>query len=240
RRPDARVHAAGAAQDLGGDRQDRALHHPRHQGGHLPGGPPGGLHAPAGQRQDVRGGGPGQAPGPPRQAGSALRGVRGPDLERHRGGGPASAAGGGTSMTKASSSPLSPAPPPRGGRVWVQAAPEVRSEAAEAVVLSIPGKPGALRRLEPYLIGGGAVALVLLIWQAVAAARLVPSLFLPGPLDIAGAEVEVFRGPAIWVVLATRGVGLGAGFALAMLAGLPTGLLMGWFRRVNHALDPFI
>jgi NitT/TauT family transport system permease protein len=110
----------------------------------------------------------------------------------------------------------------------------------DAARISVPGQPSVLRRFEPYLFGGGAVALVLVFWQAVAGVRLVPALFLPGPLDIAGAEVEIFRSPDIWVDLATSGAELGAGFALAILAGLPIGLFMGWFRRVNHALDPFV
>jgi NitT/TauT family transport system permease protein len=122
--------------------------------------------------------------------------------------------------------------------VVIEAEAQVPTETAER--FRIPGRPSALRRYEPYLIGGAAVAVVLLVWQSVAGARLVPSLFLPGPYDIASAEVEIFRSPDIWVDLATSGTELGAGFALAILAGLPIGLLMGWYRRLNHALDPFI
>src|SRR5438105_3941624 len=50
--------------------------------------------------------------------------------------------------------------------------------------LRIPGRPSRLSRHEPLLIGGSAVIVVLAIWQAVASARVLPPLFLPGPLDI--------------------------------------------------------
>jgi ABC-type nitrate/sulfonate/bicarbonate transport system permease component len=123
----------------------------------------------------------------------------------------------------------------------IEAEPEVRRlETTGAARLSIPGQPSAWRRYEPYLIGTGAVALALAAWQAVASAQLVQPLFLPGPYDIANAEVSIFRSPDIWLDLGTSGAELGAGFGLAILAGLPTGLLMGWYRRLNHALDPFI
>jgi len=122
----------------------------------------------------------------------------------------------------------------------VEARPEVIRADDTAPPLSIAGKPSAWRRYEPYLIGVAAVALALAVWQAVASAQLVQPLFLPGPYDIANAEVSIFRSPDIWLDLGTSGVELGAGYGLAILAGLPIGLLMGWYRRFNHALDPFI
>ena len=76
----------------------------------------------------------------------------------------------------------------------VEVEPQVRTGAEEAARLRIPGRPGAWRRYEPFVIGGVAVALVLAAWQAVAAAQFVPSLFLPGPYDIAGSTWR----PAAW------------------------------------------
>ena len=53
----------------------------------------------------------------------------------------------------------------------------------------IPGQPGAWRRYEGLLIGALAVLIFVSIWQFVAwpTHRLMPELFLPGPIDIANA-----------------------------------------------------
>jgi NitT/TauT family transport system permease protein len=106
--------------------------------------------------------------------------------------------------------------------------------------LRIPGRPSRLKRYEPTLIGTTSVVLVLVIWQAVASAQLVKELFLPGPLAIIDAFVLLFRQGAIWNDIWVSGQEVVYGFALAVVTGLPLGLLMGWYRRVNYALDPFV
>ena len=95
-------------------------------------------------------------------------------------------------------------------------------------------------RYEPALIGAASVVAVLAIWQAVALARLVPELFLPGPLDIARALATYATSEDFAIDLATSGQELAMGYFLAILVALPLGLLMGWYRRLHHALDPFI
>jgi NitT/TauT family transport system permease protein len=97
-----------------------------------------------------------------------------------------------------------------------------------------------LRRYEPALFGVGSVLLFLIVWQAVASARLVPPLFLPGPLDIVDAFVVLFAQGQIWNDIWVSGQELLYGYGLAVLIALPLGLLMGWYRRLNYALDPFI
>jgi NitT/TauT family transport system permease protein len=116
---------------------------------------------------------------------------------------------------------------------------------ASRTELRIPARsPSAnrsrLRRYEPALIGIGSVLLFLIVWQAVASARLVPPLFLPGPLDIVDAFVVLFGQGQIWNDIWVSGQELLYGYGLAVLIALPLGLLMGWYRRLNYALDPFI
>lgn len=95
-------------------------------------------------------------------------------------------------------------------------------------------------RHESQIIGTAAVVVFLVLWQAEAWARLVPELFLPGPIDVARAMVALFQNEPMATHIATSGQEFGIGFALAILIGLPIGLLMGWYRRVHHALDPFV
>jgi NitT/TauT family transport system permease protein len=101
-------------------------------------------------------------------------------------------------------------------------------------------RPGRLRRWEPLLWGGGSIVVFLAAWQLVASAQLVPPLFLPAPTDIAGAAVQMFQDPTIWIDLQTSGQEFLLGYGLAVVVGLPLGLLTGRYRRVAWALDPFI
>jgi NitT/TauT family transport system permease protein len=106
--------------------------------------------------------------------------------------------------------------------------------------MRIPSRPGRLRRHEPTLIGVSSVLMFLIVWQAVASARLVPPLFLPGPLDIVDAFVVLFAQGEIWNDILVSGQELVYGYALAVLVALPLGLMMGWYRRLDYALDPFV
>jgi NitT/TauT family transport system permease protein len=118
-------------------------------------------------------------------------------------------------------------------------APAAQGDAGRAD-LRIPGQPGFLRRHEPTLIGVGSVLLFLIVWQAVASARLIPPLFLPGPLDIVDAFVALFAQGEIWNDIWVSGQEVVVGYGLAALIALPLGLLMGWYRRLNYAFDPFV
>jgi ABC-type nitrate/sulfonate/bicarbonate transport system permease component len=104
----------------------------------------------------------------------------------------------------------------------------------------IPGQPGPIARYERLLLGLGSVAIFVAIWQAVASARVVPPLFLPGPFDIWNALVAYVKDGSIWPDLAVSGEELAYGFGLSIVVGLPLGLLTGWYRRMNMALDPFV
>jgi NitT/TauT family transport system permease protein len=104
----------------------------------------------------------------------------------------------------------------------------------------IPAQPPWFARWEGLLFGSGAVLIFLAIWQAISSARLVPPLFLPGPFAIWEALVAYVADGSIWTDLAASGMELIYGYGLAIIVALPIGLLMGWYRRVNMALDPFV
>jgi len=101
-------------------------------------------------------------------------------------------------------------------------------------------RPHGWRRYESTIIGTTTVVLFLVIWQAVAFVRLVPALFLPGPLDTLNALVGLVRAGTIWRDLGVSGEELLIGYGLSILAGLPLGILIGWYRRMSYAADPFI
>ncbi|GAC1698100.1 MAG: ABC transporter permease [Candidatus Limnocylindrales bacterium] len=101
-------------------------------------------------------------------------------------------------------------------------------------------RPSRMKQYEPLVIGTISVVVVLVIWQLVANARYFPVLFLPGPIDIAEAFVKLFHDGEIWIDMATSGQELVIGYLMAIVVGLLVGLLMGWYTRVQYALDPFV
>ena len=112
--------------------------------------------------------------------------------------------------------------------------------APEVPAVRIPGQPGPLARYEGFVIGSAAVLVFLVVWQLAALRRVVPELFLPGPLDIANAFAAYLARGQIWPDMWVSGQELIYGFALSIVIGLPLGMLMGWYRRLNQALDPFV
>jgi NitT/TauT family transport system permease protein len=112
--------------------------------------------------------------------------------------------------------------------------------APEVPAVRVPGQPGPLARYEGFLIGSVAVLVFLVVWQLAAFRRVVPELFLPGPLDIANAFAAYIARGQIWPDMWVSGQELIYGFALSIVIGLPLGMLMGWYRRLNQALDPFV
>jgi ABC-type nitrate/sulfonate/bicarbonate transport system permease component len=106
--------------------------------------------------------------------------------------------------------------------------------------IRIPGQPGRWARYESLLVGSAAVLVFVVVWQLVAFRRIVPELFLPGPIDIAGAFASYIAKGSIWPDMWISGQELLLGFALSIVVGLPLGILMGWYRHLNQALDPFV
>ncbi len=103
-------------------------------------------------------------------------------------------------------------------------------------------RPTRWRRYEPMAIGTATVVAFLAVWQGVANAGIFPPLFLPGPIAIGDALIELFTDPRgeIWLDIATSAEEIALGYGLAILIGLTLGLLMGWYTRFQYALDPFV
>jgi len=119
--------------------------------------------------------------------------------------------------------------------VGVAAFPDVRSRPQR-----IPGQPTRLSRYQALIIGALSVFAFFAVWQGVASAKLVSPLFLPGPIDIFKAYQELLQGGKLWYDMWVSGEELMLGYVLAVVCALPLGLLMGWYRRLNYVLDPYI
>ena len=80
------------------------------------------------------------------------------------------------------------------------------------------------------------------IWTLIAWSGLVQKQFLPTPFEVYDKFVELTQTPFVGYTLQQHlwsSFGrFGAGFGLAVLIGVPLGLLMGWFRWLDDMVTP--
>lgn len=93
---------------------------------------------------------------------------------------------------------------------------------------------------EQRLIGVVSVVVVLVLWEVAALLRVKPKLIFPGPFDVLDAFKSLYKAGNLWVDLGTSAQELLVGLGLAVACGLPLGLLIGWYKRVAWALNPFV
>ena len=103
--------------------------------------------------------------------------------------------------------------------------------------------------LQPKLESGRFLALTALggvsflaLWSAAAMAGLTSREFLPAPWDVvarfAQLVVKPFAGYTLFEHLLSSFQRFGLGFVLAVLVGIPLGLLMAWFAWVDRLVSP--
>jgi taurine transport system permease protein len=105
-------------------------------------------------------------------------------------------------------------------------------------------RPRSLSRLVSLAIAVSVVAALIALWWVIAAVEVVPRLFVPHPIDVVRALVEVategYRGGTLWFHLRDSLMRVFTGFALAVMTAVPLGLAMGHNRWVYAALDPIL
>lgn len=89
-----------------------------------------------------------------------------------------------------------------------------------------------------WVLRSGSIVVVIAAWQLVGSS--INPIFLSTPGAIAAAFVQVI---ADGELIKALGISVGvvfAGFALAMLVGVPIGLMMGWFQTFEYLIDPYV
>lgn len=80
------------------------------------------------------------------------------------------------------------------------------------------------------------------IWSIVAVSGLMPKQFIPAPWEVVMKFAQLTQAPFVGYTIQTHLVSsLGRyllGFGLAVLIGVPLGLLMGWFRWLDDVVTP--
>jgi len=80
------------------------------------------------------------------------------------------------------------------------------------------------------------------LWTAIAWSGLVRPQFLPTPLAVLEKFIDLTRNPFVGYTLQQHLLSsfgrFFAGFALAAIVGIPLGLMMGWYRWLDHVVTP--
>jgi len=92
-----------------------------------------------------------------------------------------------------------------------------------------------------FVLGTASVIGFILLWQLLLT-YIIPfnSFFITKPSLIAVAAKDLVSSGKLWHDLAVSSKAFVWGFTAAVLIGIPFGLVMGWRRRVEYALDPFL
>jgi NitT/TauT family transport system permease protein len=95
-------------------------------------------------------------------------------------------------------------------------------------------RPNLLVRLRPYAF----ILALLLLWQFAASRQEVR--LLPGPLAVLGGIAELAQRGLLLKYIVASLFRVTWGYVTAALLAIPTGLLIGWYRRADMALNPLI
>jgi ABC-type nitrate/sulfonate/bicarbonate transport system permease component len=98
----------------------------------------------------------------------------------------------------------------------------------------------AWARHEHALIGTVSIGLFLAFWEASVAYQWVNPLFTSAPSRILNTGYAMFADGSIYPHIAVSAYEFAVGYGIAVLIGVPLGILMGWYGRVNAVLDPFV
>jgi len=92
---------------------------------------------------------------------------------------------------------------------------------------------------EQVLLGWGMLLIFLALWELAPALGWVKPLFSSSPSRIWVAGQWLFA-HGFWHDIGVSAIELGYGFGLALLVGVPFGVLLGWYRRFHAMFEPLI
>ena len=98
-------------------------------------------------------------------------------------------------------------------------------------------------RLEPAVYGAVGIVAVLVLWEVLPRIFTLSAgtkLFFTTPSQVVGTLWTMFATGSIWAPLGVSASGFAIGLGLAIIVGLPLGVLIGRSQTLNAMLDPFI
>ena len=97
-----------------------------------------------------------------------------------------------------------------------------------------------MRHMKPVVLGVVSFTAILLAWEGAVRVGWLNPFFTSQPTAIAAALVREARSGELARSTSVSLREFGAGFGAAIVVGLSLGVVAGWFRTVEYALDPFI
>jgi NitT/TauT family transport system permease protein len=97
-----------------------------------------------------------------------------------------------------------------------------------------------LARSERIIVGCVSVGLFLAVWEISVASGAVDPLFISSPSRIVAAARLTVDDPDFWNDVSVSAREFLYGYLFAIIVGIPLGLLMGWYRRLNYMVGPII
>jgi NitT/TauT family transport system permease protein len=98
----------------------------------------------------------------------------------------------------------------------------------------------AISARKKILINVVSVLLFFLAWEYIGTSGLINPLFVSSPSAIAQSAVGWLKDGSFFNDLYVSGTEFGIGFALAIVTGIPFGILLGWYRTFNYVFEPFV
>ncbi|MFE4897856.1 hypothetical protein ACWF5S_08595 [Peribacillus butanolivorans] len=90
-----------------------------------------------------------------------------------------------------------------------------------------------MRKNEQFVIGSFAVAIFMAFRELSIFWKWVDPMFVSSPSRIAITAVAMFSDGAIYNDLRISGIEFIIGYVLAILVGIPLGIAMGWYGKIN-------
>jgi ABC-type nitrate/sulfonate/bicarbonate transport system permease component len=107
-------------------------------------------------------------------------------------------------------------------------------------VVDAPPRSSFYRRYESVILGGGTLAALIALWQVLWSLKWISPLFFSGPSAIVKKFIELSANGQLWSNVGYSGTNFLLGFVLAVVAGVPAGILLGWYRTALAMFDPLI
>ncbi len=96
------------------------------------------------------------------------------------------------------------------------------------------------RRNERAILGIGGLTAFFVLWQVLSNLGLVNPLFFSSPSGVAAAAAHEVQVPRFWTDVQYSVTEVVVGFIASFVLAVPLGLLIGWYRRLSFAFDPWL
>lgn len=97
------------------------------------------------------------------------------------------------------------------------------------------------KRNERLVLGTATVVVFLIVWEVAVDYLLDPakSPFFSSPSRMWSAAMQLIESGELWTNLKVSGGEFLLGYLISAVIGVPLGICLGWYQRLNYALDPF-